>query len=200
MFRRFDDPSTAATAADSDPDTDPTSTGSIIRRSAGAAARGRFTRSSVAPRLLFPNAEQQREREERARREEEEAITDIEFPDAESPEDTYFHSDEVVNGELGTPPPRNSGASKAQSVIQKVHEPMMAVDNTDVVIAVNPDADAQAPAPKSRKAKSSPFDSWRRTKSAAVAGSPAKGTKRDREGEHLEAGNASSGKRIRSGQ
>ncbi|OCL06199.1 hypothetical protein AOQ84DRAFT_255100, partial [Glonium stellatum] len=50
------------------------------RRRAGTDVHRPFTRSSIKPRLLFPNEDQRRERELAADEVDEEAVTDIEIP------------------------------------------------------------------------------------------------------------------------
>lgn len=200
VFRRFDNASSDANAGEPAANGTPHGINEFIKRKAGAAATERFTRSGITPRLLFPNADQQREREERARREEEEAITDIEV---EEDEGTHFEAVDNADVEAATPvegdfvepaTPPSTGKTKRKghAIIQQTDEEM-----TGEAPGSEVDQSTAEKAPKSRKAKASPFDSWQRTKTSSRVAS--KGTKRELEADVPETGGSNSGKRARSG-
>ncbi|KAF2096971.1 hypothetical protein NA57DRAFT_57582 [Rhizodiscina lignyota] len=222
VYRKFDNMSAAATAANSDTEADSLSISSIIKRKAGAAASEPFTRHSVTPRLLFPNEEQRRKMEERERREEEEALTDIEVPLADDPETGHLQveggtaGEEMTtpvktNFEPATPPSSNKSKKKARGKAREVathidkDTEMAVVDEAEVMAhAVDSELEgaddrSELDMPRTRSKKVSPFTSWLRTKPGMAAKGESKGTKREREQDMSEVGGAGSGKRVRSG-
>ncbi|KAF2500702.1 hypothetical protein BU16DRAFT_479300 [Lophium mytilinum] len=191
LFRKFDD---ASVSSGSDNETNLAST-TVVRRQIGAAAARPFTRSTIQPRLLFPNEEQRREREA-AQLAEEEATTDIEAP-VPIPSSTRKGKGRA-NHEASTPvklhfspetPPSTGRVRRTRQTDVVIEEPEehMEIDAHSGEEVRTP----VLPQQKGKGKKTSPFDSWQRVKSAArtVSGRGAK-----REGDVLE-GN---GKRVRS--
>ncbi|KAF2814167.1 uncharacterized protein BDZ99DRAFT_410503 [Mytilinidion resinicola] len=192
LFRKFDDAS-ASSGSDDDTNLAPTT---AVRRQVGAAASRPFTRSTIQPRLLFPNEEQRREREA-AQLAEEEATTDIEVP-VPIPSSTRKGKGRV-NNEASTPvksqfspatPPSTGRARRTRQTDAVVDEP-----EEHMELDVQSEEEIRTPVLPQQKAKgkkTSPFDSWQRVKptARAVSGRGAK-----REGDVLEG----TGKRVRNG-
>lgn len=173
------------------------------RRRAGTDVHRPFTRSSIKPRLLFPNEDQRRERELAADEVDEEAVTDIEIPVPSPARKRRAKPDEAVTPikqsfHPATPPSTERvKKGRKKDVIGLSHAPdTMDADEPTETAAVNHREEVlqTAPLPSTRGKKTSPFDSWRRVKPASrlAAG---KGVKR--EGEALD--RQGEGKRSRSG-
>lgn len=165
-----------------------------IRRQAGISAQRPFTRSSLRPRLLFPSKEQERERQA-VDVDEEEALTDIEVEDdaiahpnlmgSQTPKKQSGTSFKAAPGHL-TP---QSRSVKKKSTRHLELQPVEEEAETSL--------EALSPVTVVKKTqKTSPFDSWPRTKPTASARAsqnkkrvgesqeePA-GTKRTRSGAH----------------
>ena len=138
-----------------------------LRRQAGPAANRPLTRSSIKPRLLFPNNEQIRERDTLKTEDEvdEEALTDIEVPvqqvaatpkkSMKSPSSRYSH--------LATPPSTRRPKRTADIAF-----------NTAGLDSVAEEAEEVPASPVARKAAKvknrSPFDDWPRSKSSSTSG------------------------------
>lgn len=160
MFRKFDEESAAVNEEDED-----TLSDLDIKRRAGPAADRPFTRSSVNPRrLLFPNEEQRREREQRVAEEaDEEALTDIDMPEP-------THKITITEDAPSAKTPRKTA---------KFNESMIATPPTTQRTTRKKDALAEeaAEAPATKKKRPSPFAGWSRTKAASRSAS--RGTKRE---------------------
>lgn len=175
-----------------------------LKRKAGASAQRPLTRSSLKPRLLFPSEEQQLERG--LDDIDEEAVTDIEMPNASSssfaqnatsPADMDVETPRPARSNIGhaTPPPSKKSPSK-----RKQHA---AIESTPVIYEDEPEpmsmstsvgtADDTFPTAKATKRgeSKSPFDAWQRTKT---------GKKRAAELASDGAEGSRSGKRTRSRQ
>ena len=159
-----------------------------------------FTRSSIKPRLLFPNAQQQRERQLA----DEEATTDIEQADDSEMTDVATDETEIEeqDGQVVTPvettftpatPPETGHATRsATKKAATGNSPLMT--DTDGGVEI-------------KKGRRSPFDGWARRKVGASASLTApKGKKR--QGESIEKDDGLDGgvpvghtgnKRVRSG-
>jgi len=211
-------------AAGSDTAADPSSATSTpatsplnraLRRAAGGAASRPFTRSSIKPRLLFPNANQRRQREEQEVADEEEAVTDIDVPQptrhqttglglhVEASEDLVQREHELITPvkegvKIVTPP---SVGRTTRSANKGTAEVSVGETSRQGTAARAEDELARMRLPQTRKAKSSPFASWPRVKPGATRMMLSKGVKR--EGEVLGGGSAGGGggggKRTRSG-
>lgn len=180
----------AASAADEDtPSRDGDADQRRLRHQAGPAAQRPLTRSTIKPRLLFPNAEQRAERERGPDDVDEEAVTDIEMDNT--------HTNTHTASSLVSPPPTQqtkkgngrtikmtveftpaSEASKAEATPEPVEKGVVG----DPMSLATDSSFSSASASKGKGR--SPFDSWQRTKSG-----------RKRAGEANEEG---SGKRTRS--
>lgn len=167
------------------------------RRRAGADVHRPFTRSSIRPRLLFPNEDQHREREFAADEADEEALTDIEVPVPSSAGKRRGKVDEVItpvkqNFRPATPPSTEHVKRGRKKDVNNLPHAASAMDLDE---HVNPqEEELQTPPLPSTRGKNSPFDSWQRVKptSRLAAG---KGTKR--EGEALD--RQGEGKKSRNG-
>lgn len=163
MFRKFDDDDAAANDADEDEDT---LSDVEMKRRAGPAADRPFTRSTVNPRrLLFPNVDQRREREQRnAEEADEEAVTDVDMPE---PTPKISVTDETPS-------------TKTPKKTAEFGESMIATPPTTARTTRKKDAlaDEVAEAPTTKRKARSPFAGWSRTKAATRTVS--KGTKRER--------------------
>lgn len=145
-----------------------------------------FTRSSVKPRLLFPTAQQQLERQLA----DEEATTDIEASHDSDMTDivTEEAEGEEQGARLVTPvktsftpatPPTTGHATRAATKKAVEASPL---DAESVEVAVN-----------KKVGKRSPFDGWARRKAGASSSSNPAGKGRKRQGEVLEKGDDSDG-------
>ena len=137
-----------------------------------------LTRSSIKPRLLFPNARQKAERTAPDATDEE-ALTEIEDPTLADPKRIVT----PVKKSFGPATPPTTGHA-TRSTTQKLEAEKSSPDN-DM-------ADDSVILPYPRK-KISPFDGWSRTKPGTSAH---RGKKRD--AEHIEIGEENA-KRVRSG-
>ncbi|OCK78427.1 hypothetical protein K432DRAFT_332086 [Lepidopterella palustris CBS 459.81] len=201
IFRKFDDGPSSATSSDglhlSEDE---------VRRKAGAEVHRPFTRSTIKPRLLFPNEEEHRQRELAADEADEEAVTDIEVPTPSFSNRKAKKSDEAVTPVKQhfrpTTPPSTGRARRYHKKIVAEDQHGTKVDEEAVLgtpveaPVVEEEVEVQtAQLPKARGKKNSPFDSWQRVKPASSRMTAQKGVKR--EGEMLERGGE--GKRSRSG-
>lgn len=192
IFRKFNDgpPSTSSDDAHlSEQET---------RRRAGADVHRPFTRSSIKPRLLFPNENQGRERELAADEADEEALTDIEVPVPSPAGKRNGKADEAItpvkqNFRPATPP---STERVKRGRKKDVNDLLHAASAMDIDERVNPQEEElqTPPLPPTRRKKNSPFDSWQRVKPTSRLAT-GKGTKR--EGEALD--RQGEGKRSRNG-
>ena len=192
IFRKFNDgpPSTSSDDAHlSEQET---------RRRAGADVHRPFTRSSIKPRLLFPNENQGRERELAADEADEEALTDIEVPVPSPAGKRRGKVDEAItpvkqNFRPATPPSTERVKRGRRKDVNNLPHVASAMDLDE---HVNPQEEElqTPPLPPTRGKKNSPFDSWQRVKptSRLAAGKGAK-----REGEALD--RQGEGKRSRNG-
>ena len=145
-----------------------------------------FTRSSVKPRLLFPTAQQQHERQLA----DEEAITDIEASNDSDMTDIVTEGTEAEEqgARVVTPvkarftpatPPTTGHATRAA---------------TKKAVEASPlDAEPAEVEVKKKGGKRSPFDGWARRKVGASSSSITAGKGRKRLGEVLEKGDESDG-------
>lgn len=144
-----------------------------------------FTRSSVKPRLLFPTAQQQRERQLA----DEEAVTDIEA--SYDSDMTDIATEETENEEQG-------GAQVVTPVKTSFHPatPPTTVHATRAAtkkaVEASPLDDGVTEVNK-KSGKRSPFDGWARRKVSAPGSSATAGKGRKRQGEALEKGDESDG-------
>ena len=158
----------------------------------------RFTRSSIKPRLLFPTAQQQRERQLA----DEETTTDIEPANDCEMSDTTIDEPETQTQEANpvqttlTDAPPLSSAHATRSATKKL-------DTSTSSLQVNNGESLQL-----KKSKKSPFDGWARRKAGASSSYAApKGTKRhgetmqkgDESDGGVAVGNSSGSKRVKSG-
>jgi len=120
------------------------------------------TRSTFKPKLLFPTEEQRRERDATNIQEEEEALTDI--------EEDAGPATPVQNIDSATPASPPLSGRSLRSVDKKE-----VVENGSATPVIT---HQEAIKDGKKKAKVSPFEAWRRTKSAAPASSTSKGKKR----------------------
>jgi len=198
IFRRFEEPE-GTPSADEESD-NPNELD--IRRKAGAASHRRFTRSSVKPRLLWPSDEQRRERDEEAAAEE--ALTDIELPvPVPSPKKLSRSSVEAPSSpnvdeekELVTPVKQRFRHMTPPSTVRPTRSSVKKEAEINQRHATpEEDGPIEPPlfVPPTRGKKVSPFDMWRRTKTAERA--TPKGMKREASPMERE----ESGKRTRSG-
>lgn len=141
-----------------------------------------FTRSSIKPRLLFPPAVE-------AELVDEEAITDIderaqagdsEMTDVAADTEEEPLTTPVNNSFTPFSPPTSGHATRGSATKRVTPEP---VD--------------YLPANAKKAKKTSPFDSWQRTKAGTGAGPLGKGKKR--EGDVIKQNGSTNGKRVRSG-
>jgi hypothetical protein len=180
IFRKYDDTNEDDDAGDEDDNLSDLD----IRRKVGATASRRFTRSSVKPRLLFPNEEQRRAREA-AEEADEEAVTDIDMPHPKpEPESTT----PVKEHFQPTTPPSTGRAKRGSAGKDPTHSMPLPVN------VVQLHDEVMLPQVKGKK-KGSLFDGWSRKKMGAPS-MVSKGTKR--EGEPLER-DGDTTKRTRSG-
>ena len=176
-----------------------------LRRQAGIAAERPLTRSSIEPRLLFPNEDQLRERErERGHATasdevDEEALTDIELPapsktqpaKAATPRKPAASS---LSSHLATPP----STKRTKRHIDCTPGP---APSLGMVVEEPEDAPNSPASRKATKAKNrSPFDDWPRLKAGTSSSSASRGKKRtaSESVEPVEPA-ATSNKRTRSG-
>ncbi|KAL8824675.1 MAG: hypothetical protein Q9191_004892 [Dirinaria sp. TL-2023a] len=156
-----------------------------------------FTRSSIKPRLLFPTAQQQRERQLA----DEEATTDIE-PTNDDCEMSDSTIDETAAAQPNNKDPNTNpvettitGASPAAAAATGHHATRSATKKTEMdrsSSSLQVDNEAGLPVKRGRK---SPFDGWARRKAGSSSRNHAallqKGTKRA--GESMEKGDDSDG-------
>lgn len=161
VFRHFADNDDDATEEPTSPE--PNLHQRSLRRQAGAAAERRLTRSSIKPRLLFPNEDQIREREPPTEEEEvdEEALTDIEVPvptPRKSKTATPSKPTPSRFSHLATPP----STKRTKRVVDRAPD-AAALD----VVVEEPEEMPKSPVErKAGKVKNrSPFDDWPRSKS-----------------------------------
>lgn len=157
-----------------------------LRRQAGAAAQRPLTRSAIKPRLLFPSEEQRLDRERGPDDVDEEAMTDIEMPVAQTP----VKQKGKAKTKAKETPARNEFKPISPPSTKRTTR---ATDRSGAVEQFTP-IYADEPGPMSvgsetfptpgRRGGKSPFDSWPRTKGG-----------RKRPGEAAEG--AGSGKRTR---
>jgi len=151
---------------------------------AAIATPSHFTRSSIKPRLLFPTAQQQRERELA----DEEATTDIE-QQADDSEMTDIATDETeIEEPVVTPvkttftpasPPETGHATRSATKKAGLgNSPFSAEADGGV---------------KVKKGRRSPFDGWARRKAGASASSASTGKGKKRQGELIEKGDEADG-------
>nr|POF13228.1 hypothetical protein CFP56_10375 [Quercus suber] len=149
-----------------------------LKRKAGVTAQRPLTRSTVKPRLLFPSADQLQQRMLAADQADEEAVTDIEMPNAAPAESHHDVAAAAAapSGDRFTPPPTNR-SKRSSSKKTPMHATPIYEDSTttDAMEATFP------------KKSANPFDAWPRTKSGRKRAGDAPG-----EG-------SGSGKRTRSG-
>lgn len=206
VFRRFDTPANETSGSE----TETVFTDMDLRRKAGGAARRPFTRSTVKPRLLFPNEEQRRQLEERANdaEDDEEAVTDIEGPDGTiiSGKDR-LHPNGTEEKRVVTPvkqlfrpatPPSTGHATRSSTKKHALDAspsgPPHDLPQVDVEkeAEVTPSASSSFSQQPSKKA--SPFDMWQRTKPAG-----GRVVSKKREAEPMVREGEETGKRTRSG-
>lgn len=169
-----------------------------LKRKAGISAQRPLTRSSVKPRLLFPSEDQLREREEAVTDLDEEAVTDIEMPNASSPVKQKATAEEVAtpikdyglrNQHLATPPPtKRTTRTTNKKTSPPTHPSPIYEDEPEPISA---GVGETFPAKGGRRGGRSPFDAWQRTKAGSSKGS------HKREAAPMEEG-ARGGKRTRS--
>lgn len=142
-----------------------------LKRQAGSAAERPLTRSSIKPRLLFPNEEQIRERESDAAEDEvdEEALTDIEVPAPATQKIAATPRKSALSrfAHLATPP----------STKRTIRTLDFATDVVPLQMVVEePEAMPASPVErKAGKAKNrSPFDDWPRSKAGSSRASSKK--------------------------
>ncbi|KAK4547764.1 hypothetical protein LTR36_000722 [Oleoguttula mirabilis] len=185
VFRRFSDPreeraSSAGTEISDVPGQ------RTLRRQAGPAAQRPLTRSAIKPRLLFPSEEQLLERDQGLDDVDEEAVTDIEMPNASSPvkQKGKAHDLQTPTRHRFKPatPPRTSRATRSMDKNASPVQQTPIYEDEPEPMSVG--ADERFPAQSNRKPHS-PFDTWQRTK-----------TGRKRSGDAADG--AGSGKRTRS--
>ena len=144
-----------------------------------------FTRSSVKPRLLFPTAQQQRERELA----DEEAITDIEASHDSDMTDIATEETEVEEPEKVVTPIKPSFTPATPPTT--VHATRAA---TKKAVEASPLDKETVEAVVKQSGQRSPFDGWARRKAGTAAGSTGAAVKgRKRRGESLEKGDDSDG-------
>ncbi|KAK5128479.1 hypothetical protein LTR85_003147 [Meristemomyces frigidus] len=185
IFRRFSDPeeehaSSAGTEISDVPGQ------RTLRRQAGVAAQRPLTRSAIKPRLLFPSEEQLLEREQGLDDVDEEAVTDIEMPNASSPVKQKGKAHDLQTPTRHrikrTTPPSTSRATRSMDKHASPVKPTPIYEDEPEPMSVG--ADETFPAQSKRKTHS-PFDTWQRMKpSRKRAGDPSE--------------SAGSGKRTRS--
>lgn len=156
-----------------------------------ARLRGRLTRSSIKPRLLFPTPEQTAVREKNSQftdDDDEEAVTDIEEPlnDASTPieQDDGFAITPTAPRFAPFSPPSTARATRSGKRVDDG-------GSSPLTAAFEEDVDA-GPAQGRRGGKASPFDSWKRTKVTVASQS------KKREGETIERAGGEIGKKQRS--
>jgi len=141
-----------------------------------------FTRSSIKPRLLFPPTVE-------SELVDEEAITDIEEQAQVGDSEMADLAADTEEEPLTTPvkhvftpfsPPTSGRATRGSASKHVPPEPVEFL-----------------PAGTRKAKKTSPFDSWQRSKAGAGAGPVGKGKKR--EGDVIERNGSTDGKRVRSG-
>ena len=162
IFRRFSDPedersSSAATETSDVPGQ------RSLRRQAGAAAHRPLTRSAIKPRLLFPSEDQLIEREQGLDDVDEEALTDIEMPNAPSPVKQKGKVHELqtptkTRFRLSTPP--TTGHATRSVTKKATPAPGTPIYDSEAEL-MSVGTDETYPAKRSAK---SPFDTWQRTK------------------------------------
>ena len=145
-----------------------------------------FTRSSVKPRLLFPTAQQQRERQLA----DEEATTDIEVSNDSDMTDVATEETEVE--EQGAPVATPEKASFMPATPPTTGHATRAATKKAVEASPSFSGPAQLEI-KKKGGKRSPFDGWARRKASASSSSAATGKGRKRQGEVMEKGDDSDG-------
>ncbi|KAK4982433.1 hypothetical protein LTR66_009267 [Elasticomyces elasticus] len=184
VFRRFE----SSDPTDSNTDNDASSEVASIKRQAGASAKRPFTRSTLEPRLLFPSEEQRRHREATHDTvDDEEAPTDIE--DFEAHATSLLFTSTTPNKTTGQ---AEAGAEPETETITPARAHLRPATPPSAVRATRSSAKRaqlsplSEPSPEAgglrvkRSKKSSPFDSWQRTKSVSGAANEeiAKGKKK----------------------
>ncbi|KAK3679281.1 hypothetical protein LTR78_000842 [Recurvomyces mirabilis] len=166
MFRRFSDPETDRSSS---PATDlgEASEQRTLRRQAGAAAQRPLTRSSIKPRLLFPNEDEIRAREQSADEVDEEAMTDIEMSDSHDHVQNRPVGQTPTRGRFGGKPatPPTTGRATRLSNMKgspTIPTPILEEDEPEPMSVGTDDSFGGSAGP--RKGRKSPFDSWQRTK------------------------------------
>ncbi|KAF2843602.1 hypothetical protein M501DRAFT_985706 [Patellaria atrata CBS 101060] len=183
MFRKFEDSNVEEVTTEDEPE--PITDFDLRRPRKTTTAHRPFTRSSIAPRLLFPSEDQLREREAA---EEEEAVTDIDETLSRSKPRSFTADGADVTeeeAELITPVKQTFRPATPPSTVRATRSRA----KKDAVSPVTP-VEPVSPMPPIKRTSSGPFDKWQRTKSG-------KGTKR--EGDVLEKSGEAAGKRVRSG-
>ena len=170
IFRPFEDcdedqPSSAGTDVSGMPEQH------LLKRKAGAVAQRPLTRSAIKPRLLFPSAEQLLEREQGEDDVDEEAVTDIEMPNAESPI-KGASQDEDVTTPVGdhfrpaTPPPTTTRAMRSGRKKASASPNLLTPSAEEEIMATGANESLSSTGSYVGKRKTrSPFDTWQRLKS-----------------------------------
>ena len=164
-----------------------------LKHQAGPSAQRPLTRSAIKPRLLFPSAEQLRERERGVDDVDEEAVTDVEMDGATTNGGNLAGSQ--VSSLVSPPPTHNKrkGRAALKATVDGTPIPIFEEEGEGEPMSLGTDASfssvsasASVSAEGRGKGKGrSPFDSWARTKGG-----------RKRAGEPVEEG-MGSGKRTR---
>lgn len=151
---------------------------------AATSSPSHFTRSSIKPRLLFPTAQQQRERELA----DEEATTDIE-QHADDNEMTDIATDETEIEELVVTPVKTTFTPTSPP--ETGHATRSATKKAGMGSSpLSGEVDGGVQVKKGRR---SPFDGWARRKAGASASSAATGKGKKRQGELIEKGDQAEG-------
>ena len=160
-----------------------------LKHQAGPSAQRPLTRSAIKPRLLFPSAEQLRERERGVDDVDEEAVTDIEMEGSHpAPTNGGKSVGSQVSSLVSPPPTHNKKKSRAglKGTLDGTPIPIFEEEGEGEPMSLGTDASFSSAASASGRGKGrSPFDSWARTKGG-----------RKRAGEPVEEG-VGSGKRSR---
>ncbi|KAK4974061.1 hypothetical protein LTR66_000051 [Elasticomyces elasticus] len=171
VFRRFESPD----SGDSNTDNDAFSETASVKRQAGASAKRPFTRSTLEPRLLFPSAEQRRHREASHNTEDdEEAPTDIEDLEAHAASllFTSTTSNEIIGQAEAGVVPEAETTTPVRAYVRPATPPsaVRATRSSTKRAQISPLSELSPEAGGARvkrSKKSSPFDSWQRTKSVS---------------------------------
>ena len=151
---------------------------------AATSSPSHFTRSSIKPRLLFPSAQQQRERELA----DEEATTDIEQQGDDS-EMTDIATDETEIEEPVVTPVKTSFTPASPP--DTAHATRSATKKAGTGTSpLGGELDGGVHVKKDRR---SPFDGWARRKAGTSAGSAVSGKGKKRQGELIEKGDEAEG-------